>query len=171
MTTALSIVSLCIASVALVFSGLSLYLNWYNARRDAPNVTINFQWNMERRYDDEGKLLDSFGYIWVRNKGRRPIYIDIVALKVPGRSYYENLLTAELCEGRTISEADTPLKVRFNEASVLLEAPDQWQDIRAIAFSADTEYVSAQGVSQPAKKHIYKWTAPKGQLIEVDRRR
>jgi hypothetical protein len=158
-----------IAIVALCFSGLALLIHWRNYRRDRPEIIVNFQWNTDRRHDKEGKLLESWGTVWVKNTGRRAIYIEMVAMKVPGRSYYENLLTDEQREGRRIGEGDPPLKARFYEKSILLENPDSWQDIRAIAIAATTEYISGQGVGGPAADLPPRWKPPQPHVIEVNR--
>ncbi len=158
-----------IAIVALCFSGVGLFVHWRNYRRDKPKIVVNFQWNTEQRHDKEGKLIESWGTVWVRNKGRRAIYIDMVSLKVSGRSYYDNLLTDDLRDGRKIGEGDPPLKARFYQASVLMENPDKWQEIRAVAFAANTQYVSSPGVGRPASDLPVRWKPSQGRAIEVGR--
>lgn len=147
-----AILGIIFGTVGLVTGVISLIISLLNYRRDKPKIVVSLQWDAETRRGHQNKIEESWGHIYVTNKGRRPAYITSVWLEYPNESVFMGLLTDGTNSiGHKLLEGDAPLVIKVPQHGGLKKYSKDWQKIRAIAKdSLGSEYKSKKVDDRPS---------------------
>jgi hypothetical protein len=85
------------ALLGMILGSAGFAMSLMNYLRDRPKVRVTLTWDMTK----DG--IHNIGVVRVTNTGRRPIYISIVALRVP-KGAYPYLVLKESIPGQKLSE-------------------------------------------------------------------
>lgn len=146
---AVALLSALLAGISLLISIGSMLIHWRNYRRDRSHVSVELQWNAE---DIHGGGMRSLitqrkAHIIVRNKGRRPVGIEYVGLKLPGHvTGSANWME----ESVKLSEGDPPIIIKIVQDSTLEPFIHQWRKIEAwVATSEGHWHKSGKAIQRP----------------------
>lgn len=145
---AVALASAVIALFSLLISSASMLVNWKNYRRDLHRVEVELRWNaeMEMMGGPSSKVKRCFAHIKVRNRGRRPVHIDMICLELPGRTRQANWLD----ESITLVEGGPSKIVKVAQDSTLAPFLPQWKKIFATAVdNTGQTYKSKRGQEVP----------------------
>jgi hypothetical protein len=125
-----------ICGVVFGFGGLSLGI--LNFLRDRPRLTVTLNWNMVGAGGPTFDPKKRWGLVRVTNVGRRPVYLAIVALKLPKNSKtpkgfeYSHLVLMDSVRGRSLAEGDPPAIFPVDQEQLIKDSLP-WQQLWAIA--------------------------------------
>jgi hypothetical protein len=107
--------------------------------RDRPRVVVNLKWDMTQVGTNT-----LMGIVRVTNKGRRPIHISVVALKVPDGFRHSHLVLKDSIAGKKLEEGDGPAGYLVNYDGLATYSAN-WRDVRAyVEDSAGGKYLSTK---------------------------
>lgn len=98
-----------------------------NYLRDRANVKIKLQWKMQNLQTGQSQ-----GPIRITNAGRRPVFISIIALKLPKGFKHSHLVLTKSISGTKLGEGDEPMGILVPYEG-LEQYSKVWRKIRAYA--------------------------------------
>jgi hypothetical protein len=137
-----------IALASALFTAISSLVSWKAYRRDRPHVYVELQWNAEDIHGGgmRSPTTQRKAHIIVRNKGRRPMGIEYIGLKLPGHvTGSANWLE----ESVKLSEGDPPIIIKIVQDSTLEPFVPQWRKIEAWVSTSDGRWHKSRQSSQP----------------------
>jgi hypothetical protein len=141
------------AIIGMILGTAGFIMSWMNYLRDRPRIKISLQWDMTNSHT--GALM---GLVRVANVGRRPVFLSIVALKVPKGFDNSHLVLHESIQGRKLEEGNAPAGFIVNYDG-LAQYSRSWWKLRAYAEdSAGQKYLS----KPLAKTSVPSWVRPSG---------
>ncbi len=147
-----AICGMIFGTAGLVTGTTSLVISLLNYRRDRPRIVVSLQWDAETKRATQNKSGESWGHIFITNKGRRPTYITFVGLEYPNQNIVMNILTDGLNPiGHQLLEGDAPLKIKVPQYDDLKQHSKDWNKVRAVASDSLGKWYKSKKVdSKPS---------------------
>jgi hypothetical protein len=143
-------ITLITSILGITFGAVGLAVSLLNYFRDRANLRVLLQWDMEAMPNPKYDPKDKWGLITVTNIGRRPIFIKMVAVKMPKGTTPPFLLILDSASGHKLSEGDPPFVQVVSQDSLKKHA-NHWKEMRAITYdSTGKEYRSKSVEKQPS---------------------
>jgi hypothetical protein len=154
------VITLIASILGITFGAVSLAVSLLNYLRDRSKLEVRLQWDMEVTSNPVYDPSKKWGLVTVTNVGRRPVYVNIVAVKMPRGAGSPFLLLRDSLSGQKLSEGDQPYVQVVNQAQLVSYAA-QWKKMRAIATdSTGREYKSRLVRRMPS------WAAPEHPAVD-----
>jgi hypothetical protein len=135
--------------VGMILGTAGFVMSWMNYLRDRPRIRITLQWEMTNSHT--GALM---GLVRVANVGRRPVFLSVVALKVPRGFDSSHLVLHESIQGRKLEEGNAPAVFIVNYDG-LARYSRSWRKLRAYAEdSAERQYLSKRLAKTPVPSWV-----------------
>jgi hypothetical protein len=145
--------TLITAICGVIFGFGGLLLSILNYFRDRPKLVVTLQWDMAVTDNPTYDPQKPWGLVRVTNIGRRPVYLGIVALKLPKDFKTEkgfehsHLVLSQSIGGKKLAEGDPPAGFIVNQDD-LAKYSQVWRKIRAIAEDSTGKTYESKKVSK-----------------------
>jgi hypothetical protein len=136
---AVALLSALLATISLFIAATSMLIHLLNYRRDRHHVWIKLVWNAKAIHGSgmRSSITQRKAHIIVGNKGRRPVGIEYIGLKLPGHvTGSANWLE----ESVKLSEGDPPVTIEIPQDSTLEPFVKEWKKIYAVTATNDDRW-------------------------------
>jgi hypothetical protein len=133
----MSTVSGVAAILGMVLGTAGFVMSIMNYLRDRPKIKVILKWDMTDTRTGMNR-----GLVKVTNVGRRPIFVSIVALRLPAGFPHSDVILMDSVAGNKLTEGDGPLGLLINYDDIA-QYSTAWRRIRDCAVdSTGKEYHS-----------------------------
>ncbi|MBA3631226.1 MAG: hypothetical protein H0W58_00195 [Acidobacteria bacterium] len=146
------IIAIIVSICSLLISIGSLLISYFNFHRDKYKVVVDLDWdNGKHHVGMRSNVVETWGAIFVRNEGRRPVFIRLIGIKYPDDERVFNLLENDKAEGVKLSEGDPPIVVKVPHDALLKRHVKHWEKLYAVAYDVSgREYKSGKPWNKPS---------------------
>jgi hypothetical protein len=151
-TNNIPIIAIIVSVFSLLISISSFVVSYLNFRRDKYKVVVDLDWdNGKHHIGMRSNVVETWGAIFVRNEGRRPVFIRLVGIKYPDDERVFNLLENDKVDGVKLSEGDAPIVVKIPHDALLKRHANVWEKLYAVAYDVSgKEYKSEKSWKKPS---------------------